>query len=653
MLLTAIATLATSSSGRFLAAPAPGPAAKPKGEVFELQSATWNATATVVREGGNVAIRFRVNEPLQADDHRVFVQFTFTRPADRHYSVSYLPACFDRNGTRVQAWRTVGNEWKDNKEFAQYVTSTVDAQSTEYWEAVIWVDLHSMGGVFTESWDVAFRIGAAERSASCPEDIDTGGRKQLKLQNLPLVEAAGNHTAKTASQREARVKKAVEDTTALADPDARAKVLLKALEADPGDPLLHSYLLGTYRLAPGGTLSGLTHRAAVELVLREAPGWYAAHSTLMWVMTLQDDHKSALAYYTKMSAKLPMLALESCAEMHAEGIRLMGLLGLWSEAADIARKCTGDAREVIARALELAIRSEVYESRIEAGEKLLVLLEGLLQRMDDPRLDDLVVWWVEVLGVSGDFKRTLKYARTLFGEVEEEDEALRVARACLRAVGKFADPPEAAKEVEALLVDVGETVSDSIRKQLKDYVDACKANEEAWNQELAYRAEDAKKKNPRVEMQTDRGKIVLELFEDDAPNTVANFVDLIRSRFYDGRMFYRVEPAWIIQGGSPDNTITGQRDWSIKNEANRRGHWPGTIAMARTNDVNGADTHFFITTGNSEHGMKLQKEWVVFGRVVEGLEVAQKTAEGDILLKVTVTSLRDHDYIPVRTERSD
>jgi cyclophilin family peptidyl-prolyl cis-trans isomerase len=75
--------------------------------------------------------------------------------------------------------------------------------------------------------------------------------------------------------------------------------------------------------------------------------------------------------------------------------------------------------------------------------------------------------------------------------------------------------------------------------------------------------------------------------------------------------------------------------------------------MARTNDVNAADTHFIITTGNTEHGKKLQKELVVIGRVVDSMEVEQKKAEADILQTVTVTILRDHDYIPVRTERSD
>jgi peptidyl-prolyl cis-trans isomerase A (cyclophilin A) len=184
---------------------------------------------------------------------------------------------------------------------------------------------------------------------------------------------------------------------------------------------------------------------------------------------------------------------------------------------------------------------------------------------------------------------------------------------------------------------------------MDEYVKVCRDAAENWQAELEFRRKDSQKQNPRVKVQTDQGDFVIELFEDDAPNTVANFVALVRDGFYSGRLIYRREPGWLIQGGGRDDSLSGDsEDWTIANEANQRRHWRGTIAMARTMDKDSGNTHFFITTGNRPMALELSTDWVVFGRITEGLEVAQRLQVGDRIQKTEAENLRDHDYQPVR-----
>ena len=140
--------------------------------------------------------------------------------------------------------------------------------------------------------------------------------------------------------------------------------------------------------------------------------------------------------------------------------------------------------------------------------------------------------------------------------------------------------------------------------------------------------EGAGSKNPQVVLKTSMGRIVLELFPDRAPKTVDNFLGYVRWGHYDGTIFHRVIPNFMIQGGgiTPDmkEKLTGM---SIQNEAdnglkNRR----GTVAMARTQDPHSATAQFFINTKDNkflDHKARTSKGWgyTVFGRVVEGIDV--------------------------------
>lgn len=159
------------------------------------------------------------------------------------------------------------------------------------------------------------------------------------------------------------------------------------------------------------------------------------------------------------------------------------------------------------------------------------------------------------------------------------------------------------------------------------------------------------KENPivTITMNNDK-KIVIELEPKVAPNTVANFVSLVEKGFYDGLIFHRVIPGFMIQGGDPAGNGSGGPDYSIKGEfasnkfENNLKHEPGVISMARTNDPNSAGSQFFIMTEEASH---LDGEYAAFGKVIEGMETvneivavdrddADKPLEDQIMKKVEV-----------------
>ena len=134
--------------------------------------------------------------------------------------------------------------------------------------------------------------------------------------------------------------------------------------------------------------------------------------------------------------------------------------------------------------------------------------------------------------------------------------------------------------------------------------------------------------NPIVTItMADDEKIVIELEPKTAPNTVANFISLVEDGFYNGLIFHRVIPGFMVQGGDPDGTGMGGPDYSIKGEFSSNGfentlaHERGVISMARTNDPNSAGSQFFIMVDNATH---LDGDYASFGKVIEGMDVVDK-----------------------------
>ncbi|KXS44396.1 peptidylprolyl isomerase [Methanolobus zinderi] len=135
-------------------------------------------------------------------------------------------------------------------------------------------------------------------------------------------------------------------------------------------------------------------------------------------------------------------------------------------------------------------------------------------------------------------------------------------------------------------------------------------------------------------IETEKGKIVLELFEKDAPKTVENFEKLIKKGFYDGLTFHRVIPDFVIQGGCPKGDGTGGPGYTIKCETkgNPRKHGTGALSMAHAGKNTGG-SQFFITHSPQPH---LDGVHTVFGQVIEGMDVVNKIKANDVMKKVTI-----------------
>ena len=150
------------------------------------------------------------------------------------------------------------------------------------------------------------------------------------------------------------------------------------------------------------------------------------------------------------------------------------------------------------------------------------------------------------------------------------------------------------------------------------------------------------KELPRIQINTMRGDINIELFEEDAPNTVGNMISLIEKDFYNGLVFHRVIPNFMIQGGCPLGTGTGDPGYRFEDEfkPNRRHDGPGILSMANAGPgTNGSQ--FFITHSPQPH---LDGKHTVFGKVFEGQEVVNMIKQGDVMEKIIVLQKRDHVY---------
>ena len=129
-------------------------------------------------------------------------------------------------------------------------------------------------------------------------------------------------------------------------------------------------------------------------------------------------------------------------------------------------------------------------------------------------------------------------------------------------------------------------------------------------------------------IETNQGKIEFNLLPDLAPETVRNFMKLANSGFYDGTLFHRVIPGFMIQGGDPNTKQPDKSKWgqggpgySLKAEFSSRSHLSGIVSMARATDPDSAGSQFFIVTTDSTF---LNGQYTVFGEVTEGMDVADK-----------------------------
>lgn len=184
---------------------------------------------------------------------------------------------------------------------------------------------------------------------------------------------------------------------------------------------------------------------------------------------------------------------------------------------------------------------------------------------------------------------------------------------------------------------------------------------EKWEKEAGLREKEKKADDlPRVLLKTTKGDITIELFENEAPNTVANFISLVEKKFYDGVTFHRVLPHFMAQGGDPQGDGKGGPGYNIPDETDRpdhREHFRGSLSMANTGRPDTGGSQFFLCFVPIDH---LDGKHTVFGRVIEGIGVLaqiqridpDKPVPGvkpDKIVEASVLRKRKHAYEPKKT----
>lgn len=149
--------------------------------------------------------------------------------------------------------------------------------------------------------------------------------------------------------------------------------------------------------------------------------------------------------------------------------------------------------------------------------------------------------------------------------------------------------------------------------------------------------------NRKAVIETNKGQITIELYEDKAPITAGNFIDLIERGFYNGLKFHRYEPGFVIQGGDPRGNGTGgfvdpqtgqERRIRLEVSPELKHGDAGAVAMARSNNPDSASCQFYITLGPAAF---LDMNYAVFGRVTDGMDVVKQLRAGDSMSSVTLT----------------
>jgi cyclophilin family peptidyl-prolyl cis-trans isomerase len=202
-------------------------------------------------------------------------------------------------------------------------------------------------------------------------------------------------------------------------------------------------------------------------------------------------------------------------------------------------------------------------------------------------------------------------------------------------------------------LNVLSTYGKELESNLKEY-------QELWVKEKAIREAEAKADDlPRVKLTTTKGNIVLELFENEAPETVGNFISLVESGFYNSLSFHRVLKNFMAQGGDPKGDGSGGPGYHIYCECYKpeyRRHFQGSLSMAHAGRDTGG-SQFFLTFKQTPH---LNGKHTCFGRVIEGMDVLTKLqrrdpqaanqAAPDSIVKAEVVRKRDHAYQPHKVE---
>jgi peptidyl-prolyl cis-trans isomerase B (cyclophilin B) len=279
-------------------------------------------------------------------------------------------------------------------------------------------------------------------------------------------------------------------------------------------------------------------------------------------------------------------------------------------------------------------------------------LDGIYARLgrmfpDDP---EVTIGRAESHKAVNDYGRAVEILQAAEIDPAAHPRSALVLSECLFAEQRYEEAVSALKSIPQETLDAEPATKTMVDQKLptrEQYVDFWIAEQQIRSAEAA--ADDL----PRAEIVTARGRIVVELFENEAPNTVANFVALAEKGFYDGTKFHRVLANFMAQGGDPNSKDgselpagAGGPGYRITDEHDRddaRKHFTGSLAMAKQSAPHTAGCQFYLTHTAPTH---LNGRHTVFGRVLEGLDVVRAIEKDDVIETVRILRKRDHEYVP-------
>lgn len=297
-----------------------------------------------------------------------------------------------------------------------------------------------------------------------------------------------------------------------------------------------------------------------------------------------------------------------------------------------------------------------YEAQVGKGIQIQpMLLELALKAYQespkaDPGLSEFLVNMATAAVHADEYEDAIKYGEPVIKNEPDRADVCGPVGMAYFAVGRFDDAKACLSKAAA--ANKLDEVGAGQLAQVDEY-------KKLWENEEQIRAAEAKANDlPRVLLKTSKGDIELELFENEAPNTVANFISLVEKGFYNGLTFHRVIPNFMAQGGCPKGNGTGDAGYKIPCECyqeNARMHFRGSLSMAHAGRDTGG-SQFFLTFLPTPH---LNKKHTVFGRAVNGLDVLAKlnrrnpddprSPPADKIIEAKVLRKRPHPYEPKKS----
>ncbi|MFH5805926.1 peptidylprolyl isomerase [Alienimonas sp. DA493] len=308
--------------------------------------------------------------------------------------------------------------------------------------------------------------------------------------------------------------------------------------------------------------------------------------------------------------------------------------------------------KVVELQTEYRTADEARKQEIEAeGEQLFEDFQSNVVKQRDalmsaaesaPQLSEPVAVWAATNAFGeNNYAKAEQFSKKLLATAPQNRIGLNLLPASQFAQQKFAEAEQNFAKAEAAGV---------LLQQFASFAEAAPQYKEYWAQEQATRQKQASMNLPRVVFKTTKGDITLELFEEEAPNAVANMITLVESGFYDGTKFHRVIPNFMAQGGDPNSKNDDPSDdgrggpgYAIDSEFDKPGarkHFRGTLSAANSGPDT-AGSQFFLTHLPTPH---LNGRHTVYGRVLEGQEVVDSLQIGDVIQDAEVINKRNHPY---------